>query len=651
MDMKKFLLPATWGLALVGVYLLSCSLMDNSLHFFGLAGEPEQEITFQYPVEIVQFFVVEGKQVKQGDVILEVRRHELDSELKSIDQKISQYTSQKQEMLNTLNSQFAALQAKKQVLIADIDYKIHALQARLKMNKKILDSISGRSANSALSASIELQDLQKKRRFSVQAIETEINHLKEQINSTSMPIDAQLRELHHRRDDLQRQNVALTVRAKFNGRVGGVNFKTGDLVPPYQAIMSVHSSVPRYVKGYIHEDIINDVKVNQTVWVKSLAPGHQDKLLSGIVESLGNRVVEYPQRLKKNPLIPAWGREVIVRIHADDNNLLFGEKVQVLLSEPQHSALALNIINTSRASNQQAVSSQTTREIQSDNPDINTERIEASGIVWISQASHFLLVSDEAYKNKAGVFIMNHRGMIEGRLSKLDDHSIDDLESISTDGRYVYLLASLSYNNKGKLKKKRKRLLRFKYQNQTVSEQKSVNLYRVLKTISETQTDSRVREFLYNALSSHSMNIEAHFVNGDSLYLGFKSPRDRDNKTLIIKLSGLDSLFDGEIPQAEIWRTLPLFHPETGEPMQLSDMALVNGELLLLGTSRSNRKDSVLWRYQPWNNELESLKKLPGLNAEGVSFDPESSRIILVFDEGKKKHSKYLSLTNTDLMH
>ena len=650
MDMKKLLLPATWGLALIGVYLLSSSLTDKSLHFFGLAGEPEQEIAFQYPVEIVQFFVVEGKQVKQGDVILEVKRHELDSELNSIDQQISQYTLKKQEMLNSMNSQLATLQAKKQVLIADIDYKIHELQARLKMNKDILDSISESSVNSDYHASIELQDLQKKRRFAVQAIETEINHLKEQINSARMPIDAQLKELRHRKNELQRQTVALTVKAKFNGRIGGVNFKTGDLVPPYQAIMSVHSSVPRYVKGYIHEDIINDVNVGQRVWIKSLTPGHQDKLLSGVVESLGNRIVEYPQRLKKNPLIPAWGREVIVRIRADDNNLLFGEKVQVLLSEPQHSALASNIINTSRASNQQALSSQTTREIQSDNPDINTERIEASGIVWISQASHFLLVSDETYKNKTGVFVMNQRGMVEGRLSKLDDHSIDDIESISTDGRYVYLLASLSYNKKDKLTKKRKRLLRFKYQNQTVSEQKSVNLYRVLKTISETQADSRVGEFLQAALSDHSMNIEAHFVNANSLYLGFKSPHD-DNRTLIIKLSDLDSLFDGEIPRAEIWRSLPLFHPETGEPMQLSDMALVNGELLLLGTSRSNRKDSVLWRYQPGNNKLESLKKFPGLNAEGVSFHPASSQIILVFDEGKKKHSNYLSLTNTDLLH
>ena len=64
--MQKLLLPICWVTALVGIFILSSSFSDKSVHFFGIAGEREQTINFQYPVEVVQSFVVEGKVVEQG---------------------------------------------------------------------------------------------------------------------------------------------------------------------------------------------------------------------------------------------------------------------------------------------------------------------------------------------------------------------------------------------------------------------------------------------------------------------------------------------------------------------------------------------------------------------------------------------------------
>ena len=135
--MQKLLLPVIWAIALIGVFTLSSSFSDKSLHFFGIAGEREQTINFQYPVEVVQFFVVEGKEVEQGQDILEVRRHDLVTDLSSIDQEIRQYQLQKQETENTINSQLSNLKAKKQAVIADMDYQIHVLQLRLKINAEI----------------------------------------------------------------------------------------------------------------------------------------------------------------------------------------------------------------------------------------------------------------------------------------------------------------------------------------------------------------------------------------------------------------------------------------------------------------------------------------------------------------------------------
>jgi multidrug resistance efflux pump len=640
MDTKKIILPIVWVMALVGALILSTSLTDQSLHFFGIAGKPEQVINFQYPVEIVQSYVVEGKQVEQGDLLLEVKRRELDAELNNIDQEIRRYTLQKQETINTTNSQLASLTAKKQAIIADMDYQIHRLQQRLKINTNILKNISGKYKQPNRT---ELNDLIRKRRFSVEAIQAEIDHLTAQLNSSNRPIDAQLKALQHRKDEMQRQTIALKVRAQFNGRIGSVNFKTGELVSPFQAIMSVHSATPRYVKGYIHENIVNDVKVGQAVWVKSIAFSEDAKQLSGTVESLGNRIIEYPERLKKNPLVPAWGREVNVRLK-NDNHLLFGEKVQVLLSTPEQTSLALNLINDTEAAVLESNPDQLYLKIKSDDPDIKSKKIEASGLVWIENEHHYLLISDEKYKHKTGLFIMNEQGMIEKRLTLQNKDAIVDLESISTDDGYIYLLSSLSHNEDDELKKKRKRLIRFKYQNQKVKQQQKLNLYKVLKTIRDNQPHTRLAAFLHQAIADHSMDIEAHFVSNNDLYIGFKAPLENAENTMIVKISNVNAMFEGIIPQAEIWYSPQLLDPETGEPMQLSDMTMVDDQLYLLSVSRSDVKNSVLWKYQTRHDALKNIQGFPGLKAEGISYRREQSLLTAVFDRGKKKHSKLLSI-------
>jgi multidrug resistance efflux pump len=651
--MQKLLLPAFWVIALIGAFILSDSLTGKSLHFFGIAGEREQSINFQYPVEVVQFFVVEGKKVAQGDEIAEVKRPQLDSDLISLDQEIRRLQLEKQESIVSINSQLANLKAKKQANLADMDYQIHTLQLRLKINADMLSSISGKSGKQAITDSAELNDLKRKRHFSVQAIQVEIDHLSEQLKLTKRPVDAHINGLLNRKEELHRQNIVLKVKAKFDGRIGSVNFKAGELVSPYQSIMSVHSGIPRYIKGYIHENIVNDVEVGQTVWVKSIALKNDKNQLSGIVESLGNRIVEYPVRLKKNPLVPAWGREVVIRLNNLNNSLLFGEKVQVLLENTNQDLQGIDVIKSANASVKEPVDRLPVKTISSRNPKISAEKIEASGILWNPKDSHYLLISDEKYKGQAGVFIMED-GMISERLimQDKDEHGIDDLESISFEGDYTYILSSLSHNKKDKLKAKRKKLIRFKYQNKKVTEQQELDLYKILIAIKNAQTtNAKLVHFLTKAIDNHSLDIESHFVKNNNLYLGFKSPFTRHKKTLIVKISNLDAVFGEQIPDAEIWQTITLSDPDTGEPMRLSDMIMVDDQLLLLSGSRSIVKKSVLWRYQLRDKSLKHIQQFPGISAEGISYRPKISMLTVVFDEGKKSYSKYLKIPFASSSH
>ncbi|BCG63591.1 MAG: hypothetical protein methR_P1319 [Methyloprofundus sp.] len=640
--MQKLILPTFWVISLIGMFILSDSFSDKSQHFFGIAGEREQTISFQYPVEVVRVFGRAGAEIEQGAPILEVRRQQLNAELATISQEIRQHELQKQETNNTINSQLAGLSAKKQAIIADMDRQIHTLEFRLQINANMLNSMTENQVNPVvINDNTELADLKKKRRYLIAGVQAEIGHLTEQLHSSSRPIDAQINELYHRQRDLQRQDVSLKVTALFDGRIGNVNFKAGELVPPYQPIISVQSKIPRYVKGYIHENILNDVQIGQAVWVKSIAQHQAVPTIMGVVESLGKRIIEYPDRLKKNPMIPTWGREVVVRLNNLQHSLLFGEKVEVLLEHPPlATAVALGISTANAAVNIPAV----VLPITTNNSAVKLGTIEASGVVWNSQAGHYLLVSDEQHQGKPGVFIMQDEGVITARLKMRKNLDIDDLESISFDGDYVYILSSSSHSANGNLKSKRKKLVRFQYQDQQVIKQQAVDFYAILKDIRDRQLSVDLMTFLNQAITEQTLDIESHFVENNTLYIGFKAPNIGSDNTLIIKIDNVDALFSGAMPHAEIWQTFKLLNPETGEPMRLSDMIHINDQLILLSTSPSVMKNSVLWRYQLDSGKLTKIRQFHDLQAEGLAYNPEKSLLTVVFDEGSHLTSKYIKL-------
>ena len=284
--------------------------------------------------------------------------------------------------------------------------------------------------------------------------------------------------------------------------------------------------------------------------------------------------------------------------------------------------------------------------IKSNNSKIKAKKIEASGILWLPSLSRYLLISDEKYRDQPSVFMMDEDGIISSPLfpSSQENRLVDDLESISTDGHYIYMLSSLSHNSKDKLKKKRKRIIRFKYQNEQVTKLQKINLYRVLRSIKDTQKDTKLSIFLQHAFDDHSLDIESHFIENNNLYLGFKTPLTHNGESLIIKLTDVEALFSGETPFAEIWQTIRFNSIKQEEPMYLSDMISVNGQLLLLSVLDTDEKYSALWQYHPETQLLKNLQQFPDLQAEGITYRHDKAVLTIVFDDGKKRHSKYLNI-------
>jgi len=664
--MHKKLLFSIWGISIVALGILAFGFRGESAHFFGIADDQEQTILFESPVDIVRILVVEGEEVYQGQLLMEVHRDALRSELVIVDEQLTELQTRDRESAASLEAHYASLQSQQRAQQANLDSKIQSLQSRYDLNQRLLtqlDGINDRQQDSATSPLLaEIEGLSRERRHLTASLQAEINNLESQINADMHPIDAQIAELKERKSALQHQATKLTIRANFDGRVGSMMFRTGEIVPPFQPILTVYASSPSYVTGYIHETVINKVKIGQHVWVQSMTSGEEAPFIESLVESLGTRIVEYPERLKKNPLVAAWGREAVVKL-SEPHPLLLGEKVIVLLDKPgttlSRVAASINIFDhvrkafaDSSVEGQHPGPSSTTESfIRSTDDRIDPTRIEASGILWEPDQFSYLLISDESIDGQTGLYRMDRQGTITNHIAIEGGPKIDDLESLSADGPYTYLLASLSHNKKGKLKAKRRQFIRLERDGHTMTYRGAIDLFHVLEQLATTTHDPRTAQFLRDALQSRSIDIEGHIVRNDNLFLGFKAPRDGLGQTVILRITDLDRLFSGHTPQGEIWHTITLADSQTGEPALLSDMLWVENTLLLLGIHEDRHNPvSYVWAYDHTTNVLRELTTIPNLKAEGISPTQHYREYLLVADGGGKTASRYLTVNLDNLI-
>lgn len=331
---SKLLLVGAWFTAIAVLIVISIIFAGDSTRFFGIADDQEQVIRFTSAVEITRFGFIAGQAVSAGDLIVEVRQPELDAELQIVEERIQALNFGNRESRASMESEIVRLQADLQASLAGLDSDIESLKARQNAADNILSSLDS-SAQLAGSSAVrdQIASLNTQKRAVRRAAEARINDLQSRLLTPERAIDAQIAELHKRREDILRQQDGLNVRAQLDGRVGSVLFKVGDTVAPFQPVLTVHGTRPTFIKGYIHENVVNDVRSGQTVWIRSANSTRDDDWVEGVVEGLGSRIVEFPARLKVNALSQAWGREVMIEI-SGDHQLLLGEKVSVQLDKP-----------------------------------------------------------------------------------------------------------------------------------------------------------------------------------------------------------------------------------------------------------------------------------------------------------------------------
>ena len=339
--MKKIIIPLALILALIGLFLLTSNLQQSTNYFYGITENQEQSVSFQDPVVVTDIKVIEGQIVEKGSILLTAQRDELGAEQDNFHSQLDVITARQSEQQAKLNAEIKVLQAQRKAEIAQINAQIRQLQSKNALNKKLFENITGAAPANTVGADVvkqELNGLRNTRKSVNRSFEAKINSLRMQIKASKGPVLVQKELIKKRLDEVNRQAKELTIRANFSGRIGSINIKPGEKIPAFQSILTVHGLYPKTAKGYILETVANDVHVGQTLWISS-SNGHKTEIIKGEVESLGNRIVEYPDRLKKNQAIKSWGREVNIRLPVN-NTLLLGEKVQISFSLPSGKGLS-----------------------------------------------------------------------------------------------------------------------------------------------------------------------------------------------------------------------------------------------------------------------------------------------------------------------
>ena len=355
MNKGKSIFIGSWLLSILILAAINTSFESKQESFVGIADQQEEFISFPYPVKIREIFPVEGEKLRTGDLVLDVIRPDLASKQTMLTYEIEKISAEKGVTQAELKARLASLRAKQNTDLAKLDAAIQELKTKREINLQLLAQISGTdssiNSNDSGTLGVKLEGLKKQRRILADSLGLAISSLKQQMASNDKPNEAKIAKLTVEKQELKRQQASLEIHAQFDSRVGSILYKPGEQVPAFTKIMSLHSLSPQHVKGFIHENSDSQIAPGQVVWVHSQSSENKS-LISGKIESLGSRIVEYPQRLKKSALSQAWGREVTVSID-HGNTLLLGEKVVINLEpkKPLTDQITLSAIRLSNKFN------------------------------------------------------------------------------------------------------------------------------------------------------------------------------------------------------------------------------------------------------------------------------------------------------------
>jgi len=326
-----YLLKTTWIylLAALTFVILLPKLkhkLQNSEEFYGIAENQIRTYSRANDVIIQSIKVRLGQSVTAGDTLmifhpksLFYKKEDLASQARLLD-------------INRQAGRFeigqSLLQAQQQKNLIQEGYK--SKKAKLMNQKKMTDSLSRLVTSIPIANTkidLELQTLDELMAIELMDLDIRSRSLEQELSKAPDPTQEKQFNIHTEVNRITEQERDLVLVADTDGMIGQLDFQIGDPVAAYQSLIKIYSIHPTLVTSYIGEGYLGKVTLMDSVSIQSISETNYQ--LKGKILNLGSRITALPDRLKKNPELKAWGREVQIEIPAN-NRLIQGEKVKII---------------------------------------------------------------------------------------------------------------------------------------------------------------------------------------------------------------------------------------------------------------------------------------------------------------------------------
>jgi len=321
-----------WGL--IGTILLIAS-MHYKRQSDAIVAQVEPEkiaVSFQKPVKIKNIYVIPGQDVVKGELLMELERPDLLYDIDIVTNQTDAELQERLSFLDNINAQIELAKLESLSEINEIDEEINLLKAKETQTMEIISSFEtlepetkDRIQERKNLTTLRIQMLEEQKNQILSIYTQKIRQLEDRKKNELEIYDLRLERLQQEENLLSQERTYLKNYAPINGTIGDVFAQSGELISPYETILSIYEKHPKIIKAYMNEKNRYRMNVGDEVWVES---SNREYSISGKVAEIGSRIVSYPARLLVDQQTKIWGQEIFIEI-PPDNMFLNGEKVYV----------------------------------------------------------------------------------------------------------------------------------------------------------------------------------------------------------------------------------------------------------------------------------------------------------------------------------
>jgi multidrug resistance efflux pump len=313
------------GLAL---YFMTTVFDQQVNSFYGVAQNKETEVNKNFDLYVNHIYVLPGELVTKGQKLLDISRIREEEKLMDQDFEIDRLRAEERAWTQSQNSRIRDLENQKRIELGQLDAKIAELNTELEQRKSLFDGLSSVGVGEADFKHIEdrIEAIAKEKVLLSQSFDQRLKDANDGIATGKNPYSKQIAKLNAEKkyyDDTK--IVKESILAPQDGRVGSIHCKLGEHIQAFNSLMSIYDLNPTYVLGYVQEDLVTQMSVDDEFIIKS---ANKNRILSykGKLTGQESRFTPIDSRFSRDPSVTTWGQEINIQI-PEDNGFLQNERV------------------------------------------------------------------------------------------------------------------------------------------------------------------------------------------------------------------------------------------------------------------------------------------------------------------------------------